>query len=418
MELDIRRHPDYPFRSGRRRVVEDRARGVLDPPSSRSPEAAYLREVLVLSHEFAFLERLIQGEVLCDLPAHASRLFGDVRSDPAEEGERLAEAEEDLLGWAAGSVDSLASALDTLGVKVFSLDHGDGDGDDDRGSAEEVRPEPPSDLFGAFSFESGVGPAMLAGAPAETPEALFILAHEFGHLVADVDPYRSRFCQWSGENLDNFSARPEEARADRFARALLMPASAVLRTLQDLGPAPAPGEPDPRFELLATLFGVPEPLVRRRMADLGVPPAFLAPSARVRVRRDPERLPAAGSPRSGSGRGVRPRVHHALNRVDAAAGRLLPLPERFVNLALAAYGGRALDPEVLALFLRTSPEEALEVVHWARVEQEGVAFPKEEQLHEPPENPSEGDPPAASAPSGGSSSPSGSAPPAGPAGPR
>jgi hypothetical protein len=50
-----------------------------------------------------------------------------------------------------------------------------------------------------------------------------------------------------------------------------------------------------------------------------------------------------------------------------SASALLPLPERYVHLALAAYGGDVLDPATLARFLRTTEEEALRVADWAGV---------------------------------------------------
>lgn len=348
MTLDVTQHPEYPFGATRQAAIEGRAAGFLDAPPASAPEAGTLREFLVLASAFAFLERLVQGDVLCDLPAHLSRVLSTRTGDPEEEGERLAEAEEDLLDWRAGSIDSLADALDATGVKVFLL------------GAEESReagtaggsPRPPgSDLFGAFCFQPDVGPAVLTGAPERSPEATFVLAHELGHLVADVDPYRSRFCRWDPRSLANRSTRPEESRADRFARALLMPASAVLRSLHEMGPV-APEREAERVELLAAIFSAPGSLVRRRLADLGV---LLADRSAGSDSLAPGGIDARGA------------THEVREQVDPGAGERLPLPERFVNLALAAYAGRALTSEVLARFLRTTEEEALRVADWAGV---------------------------------------------------
>lgn len=353
MNLDVSQHPEYPLRTGRRAGVESRVTTFLDVSAANAPEVDVLRQFLHLSDSFAFLERLVQGHVLCDLPAHASRILSARLADPEDEGERLAEAEEDLLDWTAGSIDSLAEALDTIGVKVFLRA-----GDERDGAGTAVAPPPPGrDLFGAFCFYPDAGPAILAGVAADAIEATFALAHEFGHLVADVNPYVARFCRWDPRSFTNRSSRPEETRADRFARALLMPASAVLRALHDMGPVSSAGYAG-RVELLAAIFSAPEALVRRRLADLGV---LLAdgPGAREAAGAARRRGATGGALRSAS---------KDVNEGPApAAEPLLPLPERYVNLALAAYGGRVLSVEVLALFLRTTEDEARRVADWAGI---------------------------------------------------
>lgn len=356
MNVDVTRHPEFPFRHGQGDLLEARAAAFLDGPPAEHLGGETLREFLYLAHAFAFLEKLVQGEVLCELPAHAGTILSGPSNDPEDQGERLAEAEEDLLEWEAGSVDLLAGALDTLGVKVFlQSEEAEGPEFSDEAAAARAADEAartaeaasaaaaarPVDLFGAFCFDAGVGPAFLAGAIEGTPEADFILAHELGHLVADIDPYRSRFCRWDGRTFHNHSDRPEERRADRFARALLMPASMLLRALHDLGPAAGDQDAE-RLVILATLFGVPPALVARRLADLGV------------------RLPDAIVPPAALG-------VETVSSTERPPRRPLPLPERYVNLALAAYGGRALSLEVLAQFLRTSEEEAQRVADWAGV---------------------------------------------------
>jgi hypothetical protein len=322
-------HPDYPFREELLQAFWARGLLFVDGPAPDSSEHRLLGEFLGLVHAFAFMERLVQGEVLCELPVHIDRVLAAFL-DPQDEGERLASREAGLLDWSPESADSLVDALDEIGVKVICRD------DPDDGPA---RTGP---RLGAFTFEGDAGPAFLVGASPHTPEAAFIAAHELGHLAADIDPYLPRFCRWDAQSFTNLSGRSEEVRADRFARALLMPRETFLEAVRDMGEPPADGA-DPRAEQLAALFGVPWPMAVRRLADLGLP--------RVgSVERKPVGLPP-GEP-------------------DGEPPVSLTLPERFVNLALASYAGHVLDVEELARFLRITPTEALQMADIAGVRPE------------------------------------------------
>jgi hypothetical protein len=329
MKPTVSDHPGYPFREELLQAFWARGLLFVDGPAPGSSEHALLGEFLGLVHAYAFLERLVQGGVLCELPVHIDRVLAGFL-DPQDEGERLASREAGLLDWSPESADSLVDALDEIGVKVICRD------DPDDGPA---RTGP---RLGAFTFEGDAGPGFLVGASPHTPEAAFIAAHELGHMTADIDPYLPRFCRWDAQSFTNLSGRSEEVRADRFARALLMPRETFLEAVRDLGEPPADGA-DPRAEQLAALFGVPWPMAVRRLADLGLP--------RVgSVERKPVALPP-GEP-------------------DGGPSVSLTLPERFVNLALASYAGHVLDVEELARFLRITPTEALQMADIAGVRPE------------------------------------------------
>jgi Zn-dependent peptidase ImmA (M78 family) len=320
-------HPEFPFAADRERWMAARGAHFVDAPAADSEEARLLGEFIVLAHQFAFLERLIQGEILYDLPVHLEVVAGEFARTPAEEGELLAREELGVLDWSVGAPGGLAEALDEIGIKVIQ-----------RGEAARPDSSAPAELYGAFFFEGAVGPALFAGTARNKPEATFVLAHEFAHLIADVDPYRPRFCRWDPVDFTNRSAAAEEERADRFARALLMPSELFRATVAEMGPSPAdPHEADPRWKPLAAFFEVPAPLLRMRLRDLGLAP-FGA-------------LPAGLS--AGSG-----------------APEAVSLPERYVNLALAAYGTRILETDVLARFLHTTEQEAVRMLDWAGVRRE------------------------------------------------
>ncbi len=341
-------HPGYPFREEFLRAFSARGLLFVDGPAPGSREHALLGEFLGLVHAFAFLERLVQGEILCEVPVHIDRILAGFH-DPQDEGERLASQETGLLDWTPESADSLVDALDEIGVKVICR------GDPEDGPA---RTGP---RLGAFTFEGDAGPAVLVGASPHTPEAAFIAAHELGHLAADIDPYRPRACRWDARSFTNLSDRPEEVRADRFARALLMPRETFIEAVRDLGECPAEGA-DPRAEQLAALFGVPSPIAVRRLLDLGLPPVGSAesisgPAEEIDVAAAGVAEPWTETARAGDSAGER----------DGKPSVLLTLPERFVNLALAAYAGHVLDVEGLARFLRITPPEAQQMADIAGV---------------------------------------------------
>jgi hypothetical protein len=361
----------------------------VDGPAPGSPEHGLLDEFLGLVHAYAFMERLVQGEILCELPV--DRVLAGLVA-PQDEGERLASLEAGLLDWTPESIDSLVDALDEIGVKVICRD----DPEDGPGR---IGPR-----LGAFTFEGDAGPAFLVGASPHTPEAAFIAAHELGHLAADIDPYLPRLCRWDSGTFANLSDRPEEMRADRFARALLMPRETFIEAVRDLGEGPAEGA-DPRAEQLAALFGVPWPMAIQRLVDLGLPrvgcaesitgpaeaatdaaagvagpgtetkrPGKPAANSLARPIGEPAREsvgPSAGEPAGESpGQPTGEPVRESVEPPPGEPSLSLTLPERFVNLALAAYSGHVLDVDGLARFLRITPPEALQMADIAGVRPE------------------------------------------------
>jgi Zn-dependent peptidase ImmA (M78 family) len=321
MKLSARKHPDYPFRDENLEatihVVET---FVADPPLS-PVERSEVLEFVRLTHQYAFLETLIQGEVRFELPAHMELM---TRSYPTieKQADEVAAAERDLLGLGIEPAEELLEALDDRGIKVLRRDRG---------------PESPEVLTGAFHYPGAHGPAILIGAPEKSRDAVFILAHEYGHLVMDVDPYASRFCRWRIRDLENSSGSVEEIRADRFARALLLPEGIVQECCGKVGE----GEHSPdAIARGAEVFDVSPAVLWRRLEDL-------------RLTR-PAEVPAGGGRRR--------------HKVDEL--RPTDLPERFVNLALAAYAGRAFEMNDLSRFLRIPPERVEHFLTWCPVPRE------------------------------------------------
>lgn len=317
----LRMRPDYPFsETNLEATVHQIGQFVADPPLS-GVERGEVLEFVRLTHQFAFLERLIQGEILFDLPAHF-----DLATMPlgfeTEEAERLAEEEGELLGLGVGAADALLEALDERGIKVFRRTRG---------------PEGPEHLTGAFHYEGEEGPALLVGAADNDPDATFVLAHEYGHLVMDVNPYASRFCRWERANLENVSDSLEEYRADRFARALLIPQTQMLAFAHDLTLDSEPEE-EAALRRAAVFFQASPALLWHRMGDLELERSDAPP---------------------------RPIALGKVGEVDER--RPTDLPERFVNLALAAFGQRLLGKTELARFLRIPPEQVDRFLAWCPI---------------------------------------------------
>jgi hypothetical protein len=152
---------------------------------------------------FARLERIFQGDVLFDLPVHPVVLQDDFGENPEKEGELLAEEERQILEETPGLLEELSEGLDSRGIKVVPVDC-------------------PMNATGLL-FRENSGPAILVTRLPESPEGRSAIAHAYGHLVADVSPYKNRFCLL-GEEL-----RPtmEETRAESFARTLLDPVDLI-----------------------------------------------------------------------------------------------------------------------------------------------------------------------------------------------
>lgn len=350
----IRDHPDFPFRpevSERLRVAEA---SFLDRPAPGDPDRTLVSEFVALVHRYAFLEKLIQGEIRFELPVHPAAIQADDVDDdaagasPEETAERRALEELGVFEFSDSPATEIWTQLDDMGIKLIGA----------------AAHQPGASLVSAaFQYEGEFGPAFLVGTPDEHPASPFLVAHLLGHLVLDINPYRSRFCRWHASSLENVSDSVEERRADRFARAFLMPRILIQGTLEQAGEAPTDGTPDPRWDLFSTLFEVPRAVVRRRFQELALPVLGAEPP-----------LPAAEAPPTKDRDGLDPGA-------DASPkGKRLAAPRRLVNLALAAYIERLMERDLLAQFLQVTEDEAQEMIEWAGIPRRTVTRTREDDL--------------------------------------
>ena len=359
----IQQHPEFPFGETLARDRIERWEESFDRrPEPDEPTSLLLQEFLEFVERYAFLERIVQGEIRYELPVHPRFLEQRERSDdPLEQqAAELAEAEAELLGSPDVPSMTMTDEAEDIGIKLLTTS------------------EPATtELVGSFFFEGETGPAFLVGTEREDPRAAFVLAHLLCHYVADHDPYHNRVCRWDPDTLENLDESPTEVRADLFARALLVPEEPLRRYLEQLGGAISGGETDAdrSWEILSTLFGVPESLLADRMDDLG----FGTLAAQMRL--------AGSANGSGTRDAVSPDVSgddQPLDRRRAALARLtndagpdagvglstegsFRLPSRYLNLALACYHERIMERDVLAQFLGMSEMETEAVLQWSQV---------------------------------------------------
>ncbi len=291
-----------------------------------------IRHFVHLCLRFAHMERRIQGEVIYDLSTHASVVRREHADDLVHDAEALASAERENFEMPAGPIEDLADLLDDRGIKAIQW------------------PVPQGlTRAGAFLFDAATGPALLSLAPPDSPAGRFILAHEYGHLLADVDPYENRFCLPSddsaslvggGRLFEQGELPParvggfavSEMRADLFARAFLMPAEHFLHSarLFDVHPKALKLS---RLADLAYYYGVESAAALHRLADLGLLPVTEARA----IRAESDALDAKEASQRGSEEMCLDcAIHH---------------PVRFVNLGMAMYLKRLVSLDQMATLL-------------------------------------------------------------------
>ena len=318
----IQHHPEFPFRTGRTERLSEWAKrflrtGPLGPETEES-----LRQFLGLVDCFAFLETIVQGEIRYDLPLHQSSVLQSAGPVLKEDGERVARFELGLLGEPDAPALELQDRLEDLGIKIFTA------------APETVQ----DDVHGFFLFEGRVGPALALDRTREDRRTAFVLAHLYGHLIMDVNPYRDRVCTWSGD-LARRSEDPIEQRADRFARALLLPERPLRQTLDQIATAVQRGESsaDATWLLLQALYELESHVLSQRFQELGL--AALGTMMReAGSSRDPDTIDAE--------------VEEGITYGG------FTIPQRYLNLALACLHEEVMDVRMLARFLGLSVAEA------------------------------------------------------------
>jgi Zn-dependent peptidase ImmA (M78 family) len=332
------------------------AQSFVAPIELAREDAALLNDFAHLCLRFAHMEERIQDSILCELPAHLAVIRDEHPESLAAEAEHLARNERQNLRIPDGPIEDLADILDTRGVKVIECTR------------------PPLRRAGAFLFHPRTGPALLCLCPVDAPAGRAVLAHEYCHLLADVDPYENRFCPPpriaarrvpptpadSAVDLVFDELDVAELRAELFARAFLIPGNHYRRTLEMFGVHLDRSVPLARLADVAYYYGVETALAARRLADLG----WITASDRQTL------LAALPEDAAGAAPGPEPAPSGSRN-----AG-LFPSPAtRFVNLSLALFLRRRISLEQMAYLLGIDPAAAQRLVSWSEAQPEPTEKP-------------------------------------------
>lgn len=325
--------------------------GFLAPRTVTGEERDQLARFVHICLRFAYLEKRLQGDILCELPVHLSVLEGAAHPSLIEEAEQFAESERRNLELEDGPIEDLAELFDDRGIKVIAWPH------------------PEISAAGAFLFETDTGPALFCLAPVDSPQGRFALSHAYCHLLADVDPYENRFCPGEAAPTDDLAAHggrlledagPEdpfdetalpELRADLFARAFLVPRAAFTQVLEDFGEGGAAGFHPEGLKGVALYFGVTPEVILNRLIDMEILPRSKAAAlghAIEAVPADEETL-AQESP-----------------------DRLSTLPHRCVNLALALFLKGQISREQMRVLLDIEEDALKRFLAW-------IELPPEEE---------------------------------------
>jgi Zn-dependent peptidase ImmA (M78 family)/transcriptional regulator with XRE-family HTH domain len=264
-------------------------------------------------------------EELCRLQARLEALSGEPRGEPLlarlrseashhQPPERLAEWLRGQLGLGNEPIKNLEVLIEeSLGVRLFVVDI------------------PGATVSGTSWWHDEFGPAMLVNRRDGSARRSFTMAHELGHMLRP-----------SGQPLCGFlvGGPVEEADANAFAAAFLMPSIAVRSVVSELEREELISgwlTPDRGLDRLARRFGVSREAASWRLERLGVLPRGFTATRRALWDSRPRIVRARG-----------PRWRR----------RLSDLGQRHVRLAQRAYANHQISLSVLADALLIDDEQA------------------------------------------------------------
>lgn len=154
----------------------------------------------------------VELERLLDLPQPEARpRYGGLTGLHMVQGRTVALQERRRLGLGTSPVGDIVGLLELRGVKVLDW------------------PMPPgSEIDGALFVSEETGPCVLVNAGEVWARRHFTVAHEYAHLLLDMDGERAEVCYRGSGDLG-------EVRANAFAAEFLSPAEGVAEFLGNLG---------------------------------------------------------------------------------------------------------------------------------------------------------------------------------------
>ena len=165
--------------------------------------AAFLEEQVELARRYSLVEKLVLGGTQVSYSPASLEVELDLKGNVIEQGEKLAVAERARHNLLAGPVLEIEALVEEQGLKVIARRF----------------PQDATSL-GAFFFDGDIGPTILVNASAGPADVSYIVARQYGHFLADYEPYPYIVCgRPDPQSLDNAA----DMRAHVFALAFLMP---------------------------------------------------------------------------------------------------------------------------------------------------------------------------------------------------
>jgi Zn-dependent peptidase ImmA (M78 family) len=317
----------------------------------------FLQATLLFVEKYARIEKMVLGGTRVSYSQASLGLNLSTAGDILQQGERLAEAERTRFGLAAGPILELGWLIEDQGVKIVPR-----------------RFPPGTAARGGFFFDSELGPCILVNADTLAAHRDYTIAHQYGHFLADYDPYITTICPHPNPALLD---DPRELRAHQFALAFLMPRRDLetYRTALALSDKPLTAE---FVRQLRIYFAADSEMVFWRLLALG----WIEPPRVESLLRQNEDLLAPID----------------VDRMDAdeRLAILGAIPERLVHLVASAFGRGLVELDDAASYLETDIEETKHVLEQFRFEApEGDATPKSSR---PPRAARPGNPPPGPSP--------------------
>jgi len=300
-------------------LAGDRTRNLPGPHLT----AEFLARAVNFAGRYARLEKLLFGNTKVAYSPSALSMNLSLAGDVIGQGEALAEAERARFGISLGPILELGWLIEDQGVKIVPRSFPEG------GPAR-----------GGFFFDSEVGPCILVDLAASATQRDYVLAHQYGHFLADFDPYITTVC---GHPDPALIEDPRELRAHIFALAFLMPRQDLETYRQALGIEP-PNITAEFVRQLQVYFAVDYEMVFWRLLSL----SWIVPEhMETLLRENPDFLDPV-----------------EVDRMDAdeRLSILGHVPERFVHLVASAFGRGLIELEDAAEYFDTDVEEARQVL--------------------------------------------------------
>lgn len=289
-------------------VAADCARTAGGEPLSRP----FLLSVVDFAAGYARLEKLLFGSPRVVYSSSSLEIDLSLAGDPLAQGEKLAEAERARFDLPAGPILELGYLIEDQGIKIIPRAFPAG-----------------SRACGGFFFDGVLGPCILVDARSSSVERDYVLAHQYGHFLADYDPYITTLC---GRPEPYMLENARESRAHEFALAFLMPRAdfELYRSAMGLkADVPLPIE---LARQLQVYFDVDLEMIFWRLLSLGWV--------------DAERLATLLKQNEGLLAELRGAAE------DPDPGRVIP--GRFIHLVASAFGRKLIDLDGAAEFLGAS----------------------------------------------------------------